>query len=87
MSRPFRISRIGPRNQDHRLNLLPHHRDARSDHNRFSVMSLCPSSSHQLVAAAIAFRRARRKFPKDFGLESAIERASRNTKVYIGSST
>jgi hypothetical protein len=37
-------------------------------------MSLCPSSSHQLVAAAIAFRRARRKFPKDFGLENnAIE--------------
>jgi len=40
-------------------------------------MSLCPSSSHQLVAAAIAFRRARRKFPKDFGLEnSAIERGN-----------
>ncbi|XP_028047325.1 uncharacterized protein LOC105830127 [Monomorium pharaonis] len=44
-------------------------------------MSLCPSSSHQLVAAAIAFRRARRKFPKDFGLESAVERASGSTKT------
>ncbi|KYN31936.1 hypothetical protein ALC56_13689 [Trachymyrmex septentrionalis] len=44
-------------------------------------MSLCPSSSHQLVAAAIAFRRARRKFPKDFGLESTVERASGNTKT------
>ncbi|KAL6257063.1 hypothetical protein P5V15_011998 [Pogonomyrmex californicus] len=44
-------------------------------------MSLCPSSSHQLVAAAIAFRRARRKFPKDFGLESTVERASLNTKT------
>jgi len=44
-------------------------------------MSLCPSSSHQLVAAAIAFRRARRKFPKDFGLESTVEHISGNTKV------
>ncbi|XP_011868420.1 PREDICTED: uncharacterized protein LOC105562292 [Vollenhovia emeryi] len=45
-------------------------------------MSLCPSSSHQLVAAAIAFRRARRKFPKDFGLESVAERApGNNTKT------
>ncbi|XP_018311405.1 uncharacterized protein [Mycetomoellerius zeteki] len=44
-------------------------------------MSLCPSSSHQLVAAAIAFRRARRKFPKNFGLESTVERASGNTKT------
>ncbi|XP_025153754.1 uncharacterized protein LOC105181413 [Harpegnathos saltator] len=42
-------------------------------------MSLCPSSSHQLVAAAIAFRRARRKFPKDFGLENAAECASGKT--------
>ncbi|XP_070521668.1 uncharacterized protein [Cardiocondyla obscurior] len=47
-------------------------------------MSLCPSSSHQLVAAAIAFRRARRKFPKDFGLASTVVRASINTKVHIG---
>ncbi|XP_011692806.1 PREDICTED: uncharacterized protein LOC105452945 [Wasmannia auropunctata] len=44
-------------------------------------MSLCPSSSHQLVAAAIAFRRARRKFPKDFGLKSAVERTSGSTKT------
>ncbi|KAL0111927.1 hypothetical protein PUN28_013263 [Cardiocondyla obscurior] len=44
-------------------------------------MSLCPSSSHQLVAAAIAFRRARRKFPKDFGLASTVVRASINTKA------
>ncbi|XP_020295593.1 uncharacterized protein LOC109860724 [Pseudomyrmex gracilis] len=43
-------------------------------------MSLCPSSSHQLVAAAIAFRRARRKFPKDFGLETTVERASGSTR-------
>ncbi|RLU26836.1 hypothetical protein DMN91_000633 [Ooceraea biroi] len=43
-------------------------------------MSLCPSSSHQLVAAAIAFRRARRKFPKNFGLDSALERAKGNPR-------
>ncbi|XP_072742627.1 uncharacterized protein [Anoplolepis gracilipes] len=44
-------------------------------------MSLCPSSSHQLVAAAIAFQRARRKFPKDFGLKSTVEHISGNTKA------
>ncbi|XP_029163051.1 uncharacterized protein LOC114934567 [Nylanderia fulva] len=49
-------------------------------------MSLCPSSSHQLVAAAIAFRRARRKFPKDFGLESTSERISGNTKAETATS-
>ncbi|XP_034195158.2 uncharacterized protein LOC117611327 isoform X1 [Osmia lignaria lignaria] len=32
------------------------------------MSEICPSSSHQLVAAAIAFRRARRKFPKNYGL-------------------
>ncbi|XP_076387814.1 uncharacterized protein LOC100874826 isoform X2 [Megachile rotundata] len=32
------------------------------------MSQICPSSSHQLVAAAIAFRRARRKFPKNYGL-------------------
>ncbi|KZC03921.1 PREDICTED: uncharacterized protein LOC107193835 [Dufourea novaeangliae] len=32
------------------------------------MSQVCPSSSHQLVAAAIAFRRARRKFPKNYGL-------------------
>ncbi|XP_014486725.1 PREDICTED: uncharacterized protein LOC106750717 [Dinoponera quadriceps] len=49
-------------------------------------MSLCPSSSHQLVAAAIAFRRARRKFPKDFGLESAVECASGCAKAETATS-
>nr|XP_012218616.1 PREDICTED: uncharacterized protein LOC105669967 [Linepithema humile] len=44
-------------------------------------MSLCPSSSHQLVAAAIAFRRARRKFPKNFGLESTVECICENAKT------
>ncbi|XP_020719066.1 uncharacterized protein LOC100645324 [Bombus terrestris] len=37
------------------------------------MSQVCPSSSHQLVAAAVAFRRARRKFPKNFGLYSNIE--------------
>lgn len=77
----IRISGIDYRNQGYLLNRLPHQRDAHSDNNRFSVMSLCPSSSHQLVAAAIAFRRARRKFPKDFGLESSTECASGSVKV------
>ncbi|XP_032685410.1 uncharacterized protein LOC116850819 [Odontomachus brunneus] len=49
-------------------------------------MSLCPSSSHQLVAAAIAFRRARRKFPKDFGLESSTERVSESVKAETATS-
>ncbi|XP_070161497.1 uncharacterized protein [Polyergus mexicanus] len=49
-------------------------------------MSLCPSSSHQLVAAAIAFRRARRKFPKDFGLESTVEHISGNIKAETATS-
>ncbi|KAF7396727.1 hypothetical protein HZH66_007589 [Vespula vulgaris] len=30
----------------------------------------CPSVSHQLAAASIAFRRARKKFPKDYGVRS-----------------
>ncbi|KAI4479893.1 hypothetical protein M0804_010632 [Polistes exclamans] len=33
----------------------------------------CPSVSHQLVAASIAFRRARKKFPKDYGVRSKEE--------------
>ncbi|XP_043517430.1 uncharacterized protein LOC122532597 [Frieseomelitta varia] len=37
------------------------------------MSQICPSSSHQLVAAAMAFRRARRKFPKNFGLYSNAE--------------
>ncbi|XP_076181192.1 uncharacterized protein LOC143153658 [Ptiloglossa arizonensis] len=32
------------------------------------MSQICPSSSHQLVAASIAFQRARRKFPKNYGL-------------------
>ncbi|CAK9825277.1 hypothetical protein ANTRET_LOCUS3322 [Anthophora retusa] len=37
------------------------------------MSQVCPSSSHQLVAAAMAFRRARRKFPKNYGLCSTAE--------------
>ncbi|XP_033322695.2 uncharacterized protein LOC117218438 [Megalopta genalis] len=32
------------------------------------MSQVCPSSSHQLVAASIAFQRARRRFPKNYGL-------------------
>lgn len=77
----IRIPVIDYRNQGYLLNRSPHQRDDRVDYNRSSVMSLCPSSSHQLVAAAIAFRRARRKFPKDFGLESRAECVSGSAKV------
>lgn len=75
--------RIDHRNQGYRLSepVTTSEECSRGDHNRFSVMSLCPSSSHQLVAAAIAFRRARRKFPKDFGLKSAVERAPEGAEV------
>ncbi|KAK2583976.1 hypothetical protein KPH14_006437 [Odynerus spinipes] len=39
-----------------------------------------PSVSHQLAAASIAFRRARRKFPKDYGARS------KGIKIEVGSS-
>ncbi|KOC60571.1 hypothetical protein WH47_07734 [Habropoda laboriosa] len=42
------------------------------------MSQVCPSSSHQLVAAAVAFRRARRKFPKNYGLSPTAE----ETKVF-----
>ncbi|KAL2713104.1 uncharacterized protein V1478_017297 [Vespula squamosa] len=35
----------------------------------------CPSVSHQLAAASIAFRRARKKFPKDYGVRSKDTKA------------
>ncbi|KAK9309682.1 hypothetical protein QLX08_000689 [Tetragonisca angustula] len=41
------------------------------------MSQICPSSSHQLVAAAMAFRRARRKFPKNFGLYSNAEETTK----------
>ncbi|XP_043261965.1 uncharacterized protein LOC122402873 [Colletes gigas] len=37
------------------------------------MSQVCPSSSHQLVAASIAFQRARCKFPKNYGLYGNTE--------------
>lgn len=45
------------------------------------MSQVCPSSSHQLVAAAMAFRRARRKFPKNFGLYCNTEEATKFDKT------
>ncbi|XP_076231461.1 uncharacterized protein LOC143177448 [Calliopsis andreniformis] len=45
------------------------------------MSQVCPSSSHQLVAAAIAFRRARRKFPKNYGLYDNPEEPEKYDKA------
>ncbi|KAI4498480.1 hypothetical protein M0802_006415 [Mischocyttarus mexicanus] len=42
----------------------------------------CPSVSHQLVAASIAFRRARKKFPKDYGVGSKDTKCFCSPSVY-----
>ncbi|XP_076748528.1 uncharacterized protein LOC143422057 [Xylocopa sonorina] len=45
------------------------------------MSQVCPSSSHQLVAATVAFRRARRKFPKNFGLRCNSEETTKLDKT------
>ncbi|XP_031838859.2 uncharacterized protein LOC116429725 [Nomia melanderi] len=45
------------------------------------MSQVCPSSSHQLVAAAVAFRRARRRFPKNYGLSGNSEDAMKLDKA------
>ncbi|XP_053977969.1 uncharacterized protein LOC128875945 isoform X1 [Hylaeus volcanicus] len=45
------------------------------------MSQVCPSSSHQLVAASIAFQRARRKFPKNYGLYGNQEVATNLDKT------
>ncbi|XP_076646770.1 uncharacterized protein LOC143355639 [Halictus rubicundus] len=45
------------------------------------MSQVCPSSSHQLVAAAIAFQRARRRFPKNYGLYGNFEDTTKFDKA------
>ncbi|XP_026671435.1 uncharacterized protein LOC108627514 [Ceratina calcarata] len=45
------------------------------------MSQVCPSSSHQLVAATVAFRRARRKFPKNYGLCCNVEETTKSEKT------